>query len=137
MGTPFWITGPESGPLFLPNALTGTKAFAVDGGMVTNANGVAGTVLGTTALTVDFTKQVAGINIDLSINDTTPRLRCTHGMPKHRQAAKRSCAAVRASAGLRSTPSSYNGTGPDRLTVTVDGSTSGNGDVSGQLTGTG
>jgi len=44
--SPLWIAGPESGPLFLANALVGTKTFSFDGGMVTNSMGVAGTVQG-------------------------------------------------------------------------------------------
>ncbi len=134
---PQWITGPEAGPLYLPNALTGTKAFAFDGGMVTNANGATGTVLGTTGLTVDFTKQLVGINIDLSLNDTTAT------PVSHTWNAKTlpgNEAAINSSKGLGGATfyaSSYNGTGPGLLTVTVDGTTSGYGDVSGQLTGTG
>jgi hypothetical protein len=136
-GGPQWITGPEAGPLYLPNALTGTKAFAVDGGMVTNANGATGTVLGTTALTVDFTKQAVGINIDLSVNDTatTPTAHSWNAktLPGNE-------VAINSSKGLGGATfyaSSYNGAGPGALTVTVDGTTPGNGDVSGQLTGTG
>ncbi len=132
-----WITGPEAGPLFLANALTGTKAFTFDGGMVTNSNGVAGTVLGTTALTADFTRQVVGINLDLSINDTAPT------PAAHTWNAKTSPgneAPIREGNGIGGATfhaSSYGGNGGGLLTVTVDGTKPGNGDVSGQLTGTG
>ncbi len=148
--SPHWITGPEAGPLFLPNALIGTKAFAFDGGMVTNGIGGLGTVLNTTSLTVDFTRQVVGINIDLSVNDTaaTPTL--------HRWNAKTlpgNEAVLNGSSGIggatfqvsnfNGTSASGSGSGPGTgsgrglLTVTVDGTTPGNGNVSGQLTGTG
>ena len=132
-----WITGPEAGPLFLANALTGTKTFAFDGGMVTNSKGVTGTVLGTTALTVDFTKQAVGINLDLSINDTAPT------PAAHTWNAKTSPgneAPIREGNGIGGATfyaSSYGGNGGGLLTVTVDGTKPGNGDVSGQLTGTG
>lgn len=134
---PQWITGPEAGPLYLPNALTGTKAFAFDGGMVTNANGATGTVLGTTALTVDFTKQVVGINIDLSLNDTATTPVSHTWNAKTLPGNEAPISGSKGIGGAAFYASSYNGTGPGLLTVTVDGSTSGSGDVSGQLTGTG
>jgi hypothetical protein len=136
-GSPHWITGPEPGPLFLPNALLGTKSFAFDGGMVTNLAGVTGTVLGTTALTVDFTRQVVGINLDLSINSTapTPALHTWNARTLPGNEAVLDSGKGFGGAAFRA--SSFNGTGPGLLTVTVDGTTSGNGNVSGQLTGTG
>ena len=136
-GNPYWITGPEAGPLFLPSALTGTKTFAFDGGMVTNGNGVTGTVLGTTSLTADFTRQVVGINLDLSVNDTapTPTLHTWNAktLPGNEAIMNggKGLGGVAFQAGTGTT------SGPGTLTVTVDGSTQGNGSVSGQLTGTG
>jgi len=135
--SPMWITGPESGPLFLANALIGTKIFNFDGGMVANALGVPGTVLGTTTLTVDFTRQVIGVNIDLSVPDTqlTPVVHTWNAttLPGNE-------AIISGGSGIGGATfytSSYNPTAAGLLTVTVDNVTSGNGYVSGQLTGSG
>lgn len=135
--SPHWITGPEAGPPFLPNALVGTKAYTVDGGMVTNMSGAAGTVLGTTALTVDFTKQVVGINIDLSVPEAMSPT--THTW--NAKTLPGNEAIINGGDGIGGATfhaSSYNqAAGPGLLTVMVDGSTSGSGYVSGQLTGAG
>ncbi|TAJ80632.1 MAG: hypothetical protein EPO42_04010 [Gallionellaceae bacterium] len=138
----YWITGPEAGPVYLAQSLTGTASFAFDSGRVSNANGVAGTVQGTTALTVNFTKQTVGINLDVSIADTaaTPvahawkaqtlpgneaPLTGSNGIGSDAFHASGGMAAANAGAGL--------------LTVTVDGAAPATAfaDVSGQLTGTG
>ncbi|MDO8264374.1 MAG: FecR family protein [Gallionella sp.] len=135
--SPHWITGPEAGPLFLANALVGTKTFSFDGGMVTNFMGTPGTVLGTTALTVDFTRQVVDINIDLSVPDmqTTP---VSHTWNAQTLAGNEAIInGGRGIGGAAFQASSYNITGPGFLTVTVDGSTPGFGNVSGQLSGIG
>jgi len=136
-GSPYWITGPETGPLFLANALIGTKSFAFDGGMVTNSAGVTGTVLGTTALSVDFTRQAVGINLDLSINSTAPTPTLHTWNAKTLPGNEAVLDSGRGLGGAVFRASSFNGTGPGLLTVTVDGTTPGNGSVSGQLTGTG
>lgn len=128
---PTWIAGPEAGPLFLANALVGTKTFSFDGGMVTNGIGIAGTVLGTSTLTVDFTRQVVGINLNLSVPDTI-------GAPHSWNAITESI--IQSGQGIGGVDfyaSSYNTTGAGMLTVTVDGVTPGSGYLSGQLTGTG
>jgi hypothetical protein len=131
-----WITGPESGPLFLANALVGTKSFSFDGGMVTNSNGALGTVLNTTTLTVDFTRQAVGININLSVPDTATSALHTWNAQTlaGNEAILQSGNGV---GGATFRTSSYNGTEPGLLTVTVDGITPGSGNLSGQLTGTG
>ncbi len=138
-GSPHWITGPETGPVFLPNALVGTKTFAFDGGMVTNSNGVAGTVQNTTSLTVDFTRQVVGINLDLSIKDTaaSPTLHTWNAKTLPGNEAVINSGRGLGGATFWASSYNYNGAGPGLLTVTVDGATPGNGNVSGQLTGTG
>ncbi|TXT24955.1 MAG: psrP [Gallionellaceae bacterium] len=134
--SPHWITGPEAGPLFLPNALVGTKAYTFDGGMVTNMNGAAGTVLGTTALTVDFTKQVVGINIDLSVPDSMSTLHAWNAQTLPGNEAPINSGDGIGGATFRA--SSYNqAAGPGLLTVVVDGATPGSGNVSGQLIGAG
>ncbi len=135
--SPAWITGPEAGPLFLAQALTGTVNYTMDGGMVTNSMGVPGTVSsGTTSLTVDFNKQVVGINLDLSILDTylAPTLHTWNA-----QTLPGDEAPIQMGNGIGGaafSASSYN-TGPGTLTVLVDGLYSGNGSIVGQLTGTG
>lgn len=139
MASPHWITGPEAGPLFLANALTGSKAFAFDGGMVTNGNGAPGTVLGTSALTVDFTRQVAGINIDLSINDTAPTPTLHTWTAKTSAGNEAVIDSGKGIGGAAFQASTGNASGRGLLTVTVDGVTpsNANGNVSGQLTGIG
>lgn len=129
---PSWIAGPEAGPLFLANALVGTKTYSFDGGMVTNGNGVAGTVQGTTALTVDFTRQVVGINLDLSVPDTTTG--AIHDWNATTEAIIQGGQGI---GGVDFYASSYNPGGAGMLTVTVDGVTPGSGYLSGQLTGMG
>ena len=134
--SPHWITGPEAGPLFLPNALVGSKVYTFDGGRVTNSIGQPGTVLGTTALTVDFTRQVVDINIDLAINDAlgAPHTWNAQTLPGNE-------AVINGGDGVGGATfhaSSYNqAAGPGLLTVMVDGGTPGSGNVSGQLTGAG
>lgn len=133
--SPHWITGPEAGPLFLPNALVGTKAYAFDGGMVTNLNGATGTVLGTTALTVDFTRQVVGINIDLSVPGTMTGTHTWNATTSAGNEAPLNGGDGVGGAVFRASSKAVSGSG--LLTVTVDGSTVGGGNVSGQLVGTG
>jgi len=134
--SPHWITGPEAGPVFLPNALIGTKTFAYDGGMATNGAGMAGTVLGTTALTVDFTRQVVGIKIDLSVPDTSSTMHTWNA-----ETLSGNEAPINSGNGIGGATfyaSSDILSGPGKLTVSVDGTTgNGSGYVSGQLTGVG
>jgi hypothetical protein len=129
---PTWIAGPEAGPLFLANALVGTKTYSFDGGMVTNGLGVAGTVQNTTTLTVDFDRQVVGVNLDLSVPDTTTG--ALHSWNATTESVIQSGQGI---GGVDFYASSYNTAGAGMLTVTVDGMTPGSGYLSGQLTGIG
>jgi hypothetical protein len=138
----YWITGPEAGPLYLPQALVGTASYAFNGGQVSNSMGVAGTVQGTTALTLNFDKQTVGINLDVTIASTatTP---VTHAWNAStvtgQEAALGNGQGIGGAAFSASTFN--NGSGYGLLTVTVDGSSanviSPNATVHGQLTGTG
>jgi hypothetical protein len=65
----YWITGPEAGPLYLPQALIGTANYTFDAGQVSNSLGVAGTILSTSTLSLDFTKQTVGVNLGVTINN--------------------------------------------------------------------
>jgi hypothetical protein len=65
----YWISGPEAGPLYLPQALIGTANYTFDAGQVSNSLGVAGTILSTSALSLDFTKQAVGINLGVTVNN--------------------------------------------------------------------
>ena len=67
----YWITGPEAGPLYLPQALTGTANYVLDAGQVTNSSGVAGKVNASTALTVNFTNQTVGVNLNATASGHT------------------------------------------------------------------
>lgn len=134
----YWITGPEAGPLYLPQALIATASYALDAGMVSNANGVAGKVLGTTALTVDFARQTVGVNMDISIADTaaTPVM--------HTWNAK-TTALLQGGQGIggETFRAGYGCNGCGSLTVLVDGVAAtgtgigGSGNIGGQFTGSG
>lgn len=139
----YWITGPEAGPLFLPQALTGTASYAFDAGQVSNAMGVAGVVNGTTTLSLDFGKQTVGVNLDFTVNDTATPTPVSHAwniatVPG--QEAVLGNGMGISSAGF--TASTYGGGGgTGMLAVTVDaGATPLNlygANVNGQLTGAG
>ena len=138
----YWITGPEAGPLYLPQALTGTASYSFDAGQVTNGAGVAGAVAGTTTLALDFNKQTVGINLDLSIEDTatTP---VTHTWNATTLTGNEALLTVGMGlgGGVFSASSNNNGNGSGLLTVTVDGGATSatiyNADINGQLTGVG
>lgn len=143
MMTPsYWITGPEAGPLYLPQALTGTATYAFNAGQVSNSMGTTGTVAGTTALTLDFNKQTVGINLDVSIADTatTPVVHIWNAttLPGN-EAVLGNGQGINGAAFSASTYN--NGGGSGLLTVSVDGLTANvtnpSGNINGQLTGTG
>jgi len=129
----YWITGPEAGPLYLPQALTGTASFALDAGQISNSSGVAGTVKGTTALSVNFTNQTVGINLDASITDATATL--------HTWNAQAASVPLVGNQGIGGASfhagTGFSGNSSGVLSVTVDGTTAGTGSIDGQLTGSG
>jgi hypothetical protein len=115
-----WALGPEASPLYLPQVLTGTLTYALDAATApTNQLGVAGT-LNTASLSVDFNKQTVGVGLDLTVN--------THNW-------------VASATGMRLDGrrfDSFDAVTP--MTVTVDpagANVSGNGEISGSLTGLG
>lgn len=66
-----WITGPEAGPVYLPEVLTGTVTYALNGGTApTNLAGTAGT-LNTATLVANFTKQVVGVSLNATVAGNT------------------------------------------------------------------
>lgn len=122
-----WIKGPGPDPIYLPEALLGTMTYALDGGTApTNQNGQTGT-LTSASLGVNFTKQTVDIALGLT------------GVNGHSWSAS--------SVGIPLGWSNYSKNGfwayssptptPGSLTVTMDGTTPGNGSISGQLTGSG
>lgn len=138
----YWITGPEAGPLYLPQALTGTASFAFNAGQVSNGKGFTGTLLNTSALTLDFNRQTVGINLDVSIVDAATGL-TTHTWNAQTSSGKE---AVLGRGGLTGGASfqastANNGGGSGLLTVVVDagGTAVVNpyASVNGQLTGSG
>ncbi|MDP2761163.1 MAG: hypothetical protein Q8O64_12315, partial [Sideroxyarcus sp.] len=135
----YWITGPEAGPLFLPQALTGTATYAFDAGQVSNFNGVPGTVTGTTALTLDFNKQAVGINLDFSVIDTAATVHNWQVYTAAGDEAPLGQGNGMSSAGFRA--GNYGGGDSGLLTVSVDGGATTvdylNASVNGQLTGAG
>jgi hypothetical protein len=128
----YWITGPEAGPLYLPQALLGTASYALDAGQVSNAAGTAGTVNSTTALTVNFTNQTVGINLDASVTDVNSAL---HNWVATATAPLTGNQGIGGGAFHAST---YGGSSNGLLSVSVDGSSLGtSGTIDGQLTGSG
>ncbi|MEI7842726.1 MAG: FecR domain-containing protein [Gallionellaceae bacterium] len=131
----YWITGPEAGPLYLSQALTGSASYVFDAGLVTNGSGVSGTVLGTSTLSLDFTRQLVGINLNLSVPDTINAT--VHAWNATAQAFLQGNQGI-GGTGFRA--STFGGGGNALLTVTVDGrpavATSVS-EVNGQLTGAG
>lgn len=128
-----WITGPEVGPVYLAQVLTGTLNFTLDGGTApTNQSGIAGT-LNSGSLTVNFDKQTVGIALGLTDNNHTWSVTTPTGNE----------APFTGTNGLGNTMFYAYGNGaaatsntPGNVDVTVDG-TNASGSVSGQLTGTG
>lgn len=138
----YWITGPEAGPLYLPQALTGTATFAFNAGQVSNGMGVAGAVQGTTALTLDFNKQTVGINLDVKIADTaTSAVHTWNAKTALGQEAALGNGQGIGGAAFHASTFTNNGGGSGLLTITVDTGatavTNATGNINGQLTGTG
>lgn len=136
----YWITGPEAGPLYLPQALIGTATYNISSGLVSNGAGTAGTVSGTSALTLDFNKQTVGVNLDFSVASTAavPHVWNVHTVPGS-EAALRMGQGV--GGGVFQASTFNNGGGSGLLAVTVDGGvtpvTINNANINGQLTGVG
>jgi hypothetical protein len=128
-----WITGPEVGPVYLAQVLTGTLNFTLDGGTApTNQSGIAGT-LNSGSLTVNFDKQTVGIALGLTDNGHTWSVTTPTGNE----------APLTGTNGLGNTMFYAYGSGavptantPGNVNITVDG-TNAKGNVAGQLTGTG
>jgi hypothetical protein len=135
----YWITGPEAGPIYLPQALTGMASYTFNAGQVSNSAGVAGT-FGTTTLSLDFNKQTVGIILNVTINDLL-------GAPHTWNAATTTGNEAvlgngQGVSGAAFSASAFNnGGGSGLLTVTVDTGltpvTIYNANINGQLTGTG
>jgi hypothetical protein len=135
----YWISGPEAGPLYLPQALVGTANYTFDAGQVTNSNGVLGTILGTSALSLDFSKQTVGINLGVTVSNIagTPHTWLLASIPGSE--------AVLQGAGIGGAyfsfgPSNQSNTGGQGLTtLSVDGSIASGGWawLNGRLTGNG
>jgi hypothetical protein len=127
----YWITGPEAGPLYLSQALIGTVNYVLDAGQVSNTAGVAGTVNATTALTVNFTNQTVGINLNASVTDAVSAQHTWIATATTHLTGNQGIG------GGAFHASTYGGSNNGLLTVTVDGSTVGAGNIDGQLTGSG
>ncbi|MHB1100351.1 MAG: beta strand repeat-containing protein, partial [Burkholderiales bacterium] len=126
-----WITGPEVGPVYLAQALTGTMNFTLDGGTLpTNQAGMAGS-LNSGSLVVNFNKQTVGISLGLADNGHTWSVTTPVGNE----------APLSGVSGIGSTAFYAYGnttatTGSGVVLITVDGAAA-SGNLSGQLTGTG
>jgi len=134
----YWITGPEAGPLYLPQALTGTASYSFDAGSVSStSSGVVGTVQGTTSLAVNFTNQTVAINLNASIADTSGSTHTWNAQTVAGSEAPLSGVQGIGGAAFRASSSTNSGSG--LLSITVDGSTSSSntGSIYGQLTGSG
>lgn len=126
-----WITGPAVDPPYLPEVLTGTITYTLDGATApTNQNGVVG-VLNSATLTVNFTKQVVGINLALAVNGHA----WTASTPVGGESPLEYMGKASAKSGFHATSGNL---GIGQLNVALDGVASTSwGQVSGQLTGNG
>ena len=138
----YWITGPEAGPLYLPQALIGTASYALDAGQVSNYAGVAGTVNGTTSLAVNFTKQTVGINLNATVaghtwNASTVASNEAPLMGNQGIGGAAFYASTASTGGMGYSSGNSNNSGV--LSISVDGvaSTLAYGNINGQLTGSG
>jgi len=115
-----WAVGPQATPLYLPQALTGTLTYSLDGATApTNHLGVAG-ALNTASLLVDFDKQTVDVGLDVTVN--------THNW-------------VGTAAGMRLDGQRFDSADAvTPMTVTVDpagAAVTGNGQINGSLMGEG
>ena len=129
----FWITGPQAGPLYLPQALIGSVSYALDAGQVNSIiPGNTGTVNVASTLNMNFTNQTVGINLIADVINAI-------GAPYTWVAA--ATAPLANSQGISGGAfhaSTYGGTNSGLLAVTVNGSSVGTtGTIDGQLTGSG
>ncbi len=129
-----WITGPEVGPVYLSQVLTGSLNFALDGATApTNQSGVAGT-LNSAAMVVDFDAQTVAVSLGLTVNSHVWKATTTNNtlVPP----APGTIIGVPLVAGMTSYGSNTFFASGSNLNVTVD-NTVASGTISGQLTGTG
>ena len=135
----YWITGPEAGPLYLPQALTGTASYTFNAGQVSNSLGAAGT-FGSTTLSLDFNKQTVGINLIVTVPDT---LGTSHTWNAKTLLGNEAVLGNgQGNSGAAFSASTFNnGVGSGLLTVVVGGLTNNvtnpSGYINGQLTGSG
>lgn len=124
-----WAVGPAVSPVYLPEVLTGTASYTFAGGTTPtatpNVTGAPGTgTLNSAALSVNFTQQVVGFNLSLTVGGN-PWTASATGVPL--EGMYWSSARV----GFKASSRGLTGWAP----LTVTGAN--NGDVVGQLTGTG
>ncbi|MHB1013961.1 MAG: transferrin-binding protein-like solute binding protein [Desulfurivibrionaceae bacterium] len=125
-----WIKGPGPDPIYLPEALLGTMTYALDGGTApTNHNGQTGT-LTSASLGVNFTKQTVDIALGLTGVNGHSWSVSSAGTPLGWSDYSKNGFVAYSALGVTVVP-------PGSLTVTMDGTTPGNGSISGQLTGSG
>lgn len=119
-----WITGPSVNPFYLPEALVGTATYVFDGGTapVTQA-GVTGAI-GSASLSVNFTNQSVGANLAVSGGGHSWTAAAT-GMP------------LTSNSGVGNSRSHFDTYGGGTLNIVMDGTSSGQGYISGQITGNG
>lgn len=119
-----WITGPGVNPFYLPEALVGTATYVFDGGTVpVTQAGVTGAI-GSASLSVNFTNQSVGANLAVSGGGHSWTAAAT-GMP------------LTSNSGVGNSRSHFDTYGGGTLNIVMDGTNSGQGYISGQITGNG
>jgi hypothetical protein len=120
-----WISGPPVNPFYLPQVLTGTANYVLDGGTLPiNLAGTTGT-LNSASLAVNFTQQVVALNLGLSVAGNS-WMASASNMP------------LTSPNGQGNTNNAFYSSASYPLTVSmtgVNGTVTGSGSVAGQLTG--
>lgn len=119
-----WITGPSVNPFYLPEALVGTATYVFDGGTVpVTQAGLTGAIV-SASLSVNFTNQSVGANLAVSGGGHNWTAAAT-GMP------------LTSNSGVGNSRSHFDTYGGGTLNIVMDGTITGRGYISGQITGNG
>jgi hypothetical protein len=119
-----WITGPSVNPFYLPEALVGTASYVLDGGTLPTTQTGATGVLGSASLSVNFNNQTVGANLAVSGGG-------------HSWTAAATAMPLTSNSGVGNSRSYFDTYGGGTLNVDMDGVSTGQGYISGQLTGNG
>ncbi|MBU0689559.1 MAG: FecR family protein [Gammaproteobacteria bacterium] len=119
-----WIAGPSVNPFYLPEALVGTATYVFDGGTAPVTQAGSTGAIGSASLTVNFTNQSVGAN--LAVNGGG-----------HSWTATATAMPLTSNSGVGNSRSHFDTYGGGTLNIVMDGTTTGQGYISGQITGNG